>query len=285
MAPVFPLRIALFTTVAMIAFAANSLLCRMALAPQAIDAASFTSIRLGSGALMLWLIVALTRRRARPPAGDWRAASMLFGYAILFSFAYGSLGAGTGALILFGAVQVTMFVRGLAGGEHFSALAWCGLALAAGGLVYLVLPGVTAPPLAGSLMMAGAGLAWGVYSLCGRGVPDPLRATAGNFLLAVPLALGTSALFAGSAHAAAPGVVLALASGMLASGLGYVVWYAALRGLSATTAATVQLSVPAIAAAAAVPLLAEPLTPRLLAAATATLGGIGLVIAQRRRAR
>jgi len=280
-----PFRIALFTAVAMVAFAANSLLCRMALAPGTIDAASFTSIRLASGALMLWLVASLARRRAHLPAGDWRAASMLFGYAILFSFAYNSLGAGTGALILFGAVQVTMFTRGLAAGEHFSVLAWCGLALAAGGLVYLVLPGVAAPPLVGALMMSGAGLAWGIYSLLGRGASDPLHASAGNFLLAVPLALAASALFTGSAHAEARGVALALGSGMLASGLGYVVWYAALRGLSATTAATVQLSVPAIAAAGGVPLLGEPLTPRLLVAAAATLGGIALVIAQRRRAR
>jgi len=281
MAPAFPLRIALLTTVAMIAFAANSLLCRMALAPQAIDAASFTSIRLASGAAMLWIIVRLAHGSGGP-RGDWRAAALLFAYAILFSFAYNSLGAGTGALILFGAVQSTMFARGLASGERFGAAAWAGLLLAASGLVYLVLPGVTAPPLAGAMLMAAAGVSWGFYSLLGRGAADPLRATAGNFVYAVPLALVTSMAFADSARATTAGILLALASGMLASGLGYVIWYAALRGLNATTAATVQLSVPVIAAAGGLPLLGEPLTLRLLIASAATLGGIVIVILQRR---
>ncbi len=270
------------TTLAMLAFAANSLLCRLALGAGAIDAASFGTIRVASGAAVLALIVA-GRTRGNPAAlGDWRSALMLFAYVALFSFAYLSLDAGTGALILFGAVQLTMFAVALYRGERFGAVAWVGLALAIGGLVYLVSPGLTAPPPGAALLMGGAGVAWGVYSLLGRGVPDPLGATGGNFLRAVPMVLAVSVLFAGNFHATAPGVWLAVASGAITSGLGYVVWYAALRGLAATSAATVQLSVPAIAAAGGVLLLDEALTPRLVIASAATLGGIAIVLTRRR---
>lgn len=270
------------TALAMLAFAANSILCRLALGEGTIDAASFGTIRVVSGAVVLALIVMW--RTGRHPAryGDWRSALMLFAYVALFSFAYLSLDAGTGALILFGAVQLTMFAVALYRGERFSPIAWAGLTLAIGGLVYLVSPGLTAPPPGAALLMAGAGVAWGVYSLLGRGVPDPLGATGGNFLRAVPLVLAVSVIFAGEFHASPVGFGLAVASGAVTSGLGYVIWYAALRGLEASSAATVQLSVPAIAALGGVLLLDEALTLRLVAASVATLGGIAIVLTRRR---
>jgi len=277
---------AALTAVAMLAFAANSLLCRLALQQAGIDPASFGSVRLVAGALTLGLVV---RLRAKPaPAAstraDWIAALMLFGYVAFFSFAYLSLSAGTGALILFGAVQLTMFGAGLrAGGERFGPLAWTGLALAVGGLVYLVSPGLAAPPLLGAMMMAAAGVAWGVYSLRGRGVADPLAATARNFTRAVPLALALSLACIAAFRVDARGIALAIASGALTSGLGYVVWYAALARLTPMRAATVQLSVPLLAAFGGVLFLSEAITPRLAAASVAILGGIALVLAQKSR--
>lgn len=269
------------TTVAMLAFAANSLLCRLALQQELIDPASFASIRLVAGAITLAAIVRLRSDRSAPGRADWLAAAMLFGYVAFFSFAYLTLPAGTGALILFGAVQVTMFSVGLRSGEMFRPIAWFGLALAVAGLIYLVLPGVAAPAPLGAAMMAIAGVAWGVYSLRGRGVTDPLAATAGNFVRAAPLALVLSLLLATNAHADAAGVALAIASGAVTSGIGYVIWYAALSRLSAIRAATVQLSVPLIAAFGGVVLLSEAITPRLLAASVAILGGIALVLSTR----
>lgn len=271
-----------FTAAAMLAFAANSLLCRLALAGGGIDPASFGAIRIAAGALALAIIVRVRAGRGAA-GGDWLSAAMLFAYVALFSFAYVGLSAGTGALILFGAVQLTMFGWAMRGGERFTPLAWCGLALAAGGLVCLVLPGVSAPPLAGAASMALAGAAWGVYSLRGRGAPDPLGATAGNFLRAAPLALVSWLPFMGGAHADASGIVLAVASGALTSGVGYALWYTALRGLTAMRAATVQLSVPLITAVGAVAFLAEPVTWRLALASAAILGGIALVLARRRK--
>jgi drug/metabolite transporter (DMT)-like permease len=271
------------TAVAMLAFAANSLLCRLALQRQGIDPASFGSIRLVSGAITLLLVVQL---RSRPPSAaqaDWLAAAMLFAYVAFFSFAYLSLSAGTGALILFGAVQLTMLGAGLGSGERFGPIAWLGFLLAAGGLVYLVLPGVAAPPLLGAVMMAVAGVAWGVYSLRGRDVAASGSATSRNFLRAVPLALALSVIFVARAHADATGIALAVASGALTSGLGYVVWYAALARLSAMQAATVQLSVPLLAAFGGVLLLSEAITPRLAAASVAILGGIAIVLSQKSR--
>jgi drug/metabolite transporter (DMT)-like permease len=268
----------------MLAFAANSLLCRLALARGGIDPASFGAVRVVSGAVALALIV---RWRAGAGActsagagGDWLSAAMLFGYVAFFSFAYVSLPAGTGALILFGAVQLAMFGWALRRGERFTVPAWCGLALAAVGLVYLVLPGVSAPPLVGAVCMALAGAAWGAYSLRGRARPDPLRATAGNFLRAAPMALVLWLPFAGLAHADGAGVVLAVVSGALTSGVGYALWYTALRELTAMRAATVQLSVPLITAFGAVLLLAEPVSLRLVVASVAILGGIALVLAR-----
>lgn len=272
------------TAAAMVAFAANSLLCRLALQQRGIDAASFGSIRLVSGAITLALIVRFKAQPSSSPGrADWLAAAMLFAYVAFFSFAYLSLSAGTGALILFGAVQLTMLGAGLGSGERFGPVAWLGFVLAAGGLVYLVLPGVAAPPLLGAVLMAVAGVAWGVYSLRGRGVADPLAATARNFTRAVPMALALSAVFVARAHADAAGIALAVASGALTSGLGYVVWYAALARLSAMQAATVQLSVPLLAAFGGVLLLSEGITPRLAAASVAILGGIAIVLSQKSR--
>ncbi len=264
------------TALAMIAFAANSLLCRMALGDGAIDAPGFTLLRLASGALVLWLL--LVRR------GEWRlrpnpkAALFLFAYAAAFSFAYLQLDAGIGALILFGAVQLTMVTAGLLAGEPSPPLTWIGLALSSGGLVYLVSPGLTAPPLSGALLMGIAGIAWGFYSLSGRGVADPLRSTAGNFLGAVPLGLLLALPFLGELHLSPAGVGLAIASGALASALGYVIWYAALPGLGASAAASVQLSVPVLAAVGGVLWLGERFTWRLTFASALILGGIALVL-------
>ena len=275
-----------FTVLAMLAFAANSLLCRLALQQQSIDAASFGSVRLLSGALVLWAIVRWRADPAINPRSDWLAATMLWVYVAAFSFAYITLPAGSGALILFGAVQLTMFTAGLATGERFTLLAWGGFVLAVGGLLYLVSPGLAAPPLLGTLLMAAAGIAWGVYSLRGRGAGDPVTATAGNFMRAAPLALMVSALsfaFVGAPHANASGVTLAIASGAITSGLGYVIWYAALPQLTSLRAATVQLSVPPLAALGGVVLLSEALSMRLILASAAILGGIALVLASRAR--
>ncbi len=269
------------TAIAMLAFAANSLLCRLALGQGLIDAASFATVRVVAGAVTLGLIL-LPRWRARGRrAPDWRAAVMLFLYMAGFSFAYATLSAGTGALILFSAVQLTMFVVALRGGEHFPVLSWLGLAIAVAGLVYLVSPGLTAPDPLGAALMTVAGVAWGVYSLQGRGAADPLESTANNFICAVPMVIAVSLLFINEFRVSAAGLALAVTSGAVTSGLGYVAWYAALRGLPRTRAATVQLSVPVIAAVGGVALLAEPITVRLLIASAATLGGVWIVLAQR----
>jgi len=265
----------------MLAFAANSLLCRLALGQELIDAASFATVRVVSGAAVLTLMM-LPRWRVRGRASaDWRSVAALFTYMALFSFAYLSLSTGTGALILFGAVQLTMFIAALRGGEQFALLSWAGLILAVGGLVYLVSPGLTAPDPTGAILMAIAGIAWGFYSLLGRDVSDSLEATANNFIYSVPLVIVVSLLFMGEFHGSLNGLLLAAVSGAITSALGYVIWYSALRGLTATRAATVQLSVPAIAAFGGVLLLSEQLTLRLVLASVATLGGVWIVLIQR----
>ena len=272
------------TAVAMVAFAANSVLCRLALGAGLIDAASFATVRTISGAVLLAAILLLRQKKvaARP---DWRSVVALYLYMVFFAFAYLSLSAGTGALILFGAVQLTMFTVALRSGEHFPLVSWAGLALAIAGLVYLVSPGLTAPDPLGAALMTIAGISWGAYSLVGRSAKDPVEATAHNFLYAVPLVVATSLVFIGDLAVTAAGAAYAVVSGAVASGVGYVIWYTALRGLTGTGAATVQLSVPVIAAIGGVILLSETVTLRLVVASAATLGGVALVLAQRNRSR
>lgn len=270
------------TGVAMLAFAGNSLLCRLALQHSGIDPASFTTVRLTSGAVVLW---ALVRWRGQRPAGDWGSAAALFVYAAAFSFAYLSLSAGTGALLLFGAVQATMLGWGLWRGQRLGRGQTAGLVLALGGLVALLLPGVTAPPAGGALLMTAAGVAWGVYSLRGRGAGDPTAVTAGNFVRAGALAVPLGLAGLPGATLDPTGLLWALCSGAVTSGLGYAIWYAALKGLQPTSSASVQLSVPVLTALGGVVLLSEPVTLRLALCSLAILGGIAWVIAGQRRDR
>ena len=262
----------------MLPLAANSWFCRAALRDTAIDAASFTSIRLMAGALTLWLLVKLSRNE-RSGAGNWPSAFALFAYAALFSFAYLSLTAATGALLLFGAVQATMIGLGLWAGERLDAVQGLGVALAFGGLVGLLMPGLSAPPLAGALLMIGAGVSWGIYSVRGKSLGNPTRVTAGNFIRTVPITIVLSLLMMKNFSMDSAGFWYAVASGALTSALGYVLWYTVLPMIKAATAATVQLSVPVIVAVGGVLLLGEPITLRLVLASAAVLGGIWLVIA------
>ena len=269
-------------TLAMLAFAGNSLLCRLALKHTAIDAASFTTLRLVAGAGTLWLVVRL--RSAQQGEGNWLSGLALFAYAAGFSLAYVSLSAATGALLLFGAVQATMIGHGIWTGDRPGPLQLTGLLLALAGLISLLLPGLSAPPLQGSLLMVVAGCAWGVYSLRARGSGDPTRVTAGNFLLACPFAAVLSLATLNDMSLDAGGVACALASGALTSGIGYALWYAALPHLKAIHAGTVQLSVPPLAALGGVLVLGEPLTLRLTLASAAIIGGIALVLQDKARA-
>ena len=273
-------RIISLTLLAMLAFAGNSLLCRAALKHTSIDAASFTVIRLISGAVMLWLVVRI-RHGVNTSPSNWLSAIALFIYAAGFSFAYMSLPAGSGALLLFGAVQATMIGHGIWSGERLNKPQLVGLMLAFGGLVGLLLPGLSAPPLYGSILMLGAGVAWGVYSLRGKGAGDPIKVTAGNFLRAVPIAIALSLLMVNSISVDYAGFWYAVSSGALASGIGYAIWYTVLPALKATNAATVQLSVPVIAALGGIVFLGEHITLRLVLASVATLGGIALVILEK----
>ena len=270
---------------ALLCFAANSILARFALRTGQIDAASFTAIRLAAGALALVLLLGARRRPPSPPSGRWTGALLLFLYAAPFSFAYLSLPAGTGALILFGAVQLTMIGSGLRAGERPHAREWLGLSAALAGLLYLNLPGVSAPAPLGAALMAVAGVAWGLYSLRGRSAVAPLAQTAESFLLATPLGMVLAGIALPHAHLSVPGVLAAIGSGAVASGGGYAAWYAVLPRLSATRAGTIQLAVPVLAALAGVGLLGEQLTPRLALSAAGILGGIGLAISARRAPR
>lgn len=271
------LRIAICTVLALIAFAGNSLLCRAALAHTRIDAASFTTVRLLSGAVVLCCLVSL-RGAARTGRGNWLSALALFAYAAGFSFSYLHLTAAVGALLLFGAVQTTMIGHGIWSGERMRWRQIVGLVLACGGLVGLLLPGLSAPPLTGALLMLGAGAAWGIYSLRGKGGGDSLKVTAGNFTRTVPMALVLSLLLAARASLDPAGLGYAFLSGAVTSGMGYAIWYTALPSLRSTTAATVQLSVPILAAVGGIFFLGESLTLRLLAASVAIIGGIALVV-------
>ncbi len=273
------MRVFILTLLAMIAFAGNSLICRLALTQTTIDAASFTFIRILSGAVALSLVVTI-RERTSPKAGSWASALALFVYAAAFSFAYLSLSAGTGALLLFGAVQATMILWGVRKGERMRTRQWLGLALAVGGLVALLFPGLSAPPINGALLMLCAGIAWGFYSLRGKGAGNPVTTTAGNFLRAVVFATVLSIALLPWARLDRAGVGYAMLSGAIASGVGYVIWYSALPGLKAASAATVQLSVPVLAAAGGILFLGESITLRFCLASIAVLGGIALVVTE-----
>lgn len=266
----------------MIAFASNSLLCRAALKHTGIDAATFTCVRVLSGAIILWLIAGIRGGAIWNAAGTWASGLALFVYAATFSFAYNTLSAGTGALLLFGAVQATMIFWGLRKGEQLDAIQIAGLIVALVGLVVLVFPGLSAPPLFGAVLMLSAGVAWGIYSLRGKGGENPIRATAGNFLRAVPFAALVSLSLLPSARLDYMGILYAVVSGAITSGLGYVIWYSALPALRATSAATVQLSVPVLTATGGILLLGEPITLRYIFASIAVLSGIALVAIKRR---
>jgi drug/metabolite transporter (DMT)-like permease len=276
---------AFLTAIAMLAFAANSVLARLAFATAGAEPMSYTGIRLAAGAATLAIILMLRRDGAVAIAGSWRGAAALFGYAILFSIAYIMLGAGTGALILFASVQIGILGWAVLRGDRPGLLEWLGLAIAFGGLVYLVSPGLVAPDPLGTLLMVGAGLCWAGYTLIGRGSREPLRDTAGNFIRCAPVALALILAGALSRTIEPLAAAYALASGALASGVGYAIWYAVLPALTRTRAAIVQLTVPAIAAAGGVVLIGEPLRIRLLLASLAIIGGVAtaLVSADRRR--
>ena len=268
-----------FTAFALVAFAFNSILCRLALGASAIDAASFTLVRLASGAIALFLISRLFgSENSNERRGSWVSALFLFAYAVCFSFAYISLTTGTGALILFGFVQATMICAALFKGERPKILEWLGLIFAAGGLIYLVFPGLTAPPLASSALMATAGISWGFYTLRGKASANPLADTTGNFLRAVPMIVFVWLFFLAQIHLSQKGIFLAVLSGAIASGIGYSVWYSVLKFHTATRAAILQLAVPALAAIGGVIFLAETISLRLVSATVLILGGIALAI-------
>jgi drug/metabolite transporter (DMT)-like permease len=274
--------IGLLTFFTLLAFAGNSLLCRMALGNDLIDPTTFTALRLASGALILVPVSQLLTKKPpiRREEGSWASGLALFAYAITFSLAYVSLDTGMGALILFGSVQVTMICAGLKSGERPHPLQWMGLAAALGGLVYLVLPGIKAPDPIGSFLMLVSGLAWGVYSIRGKGVTTPIPSTAGNFMRSVPMAVvaGATALIVTHPYARQTGVALALVSGTVTSGFGYVLWYKVLKSLTTTQAAVVQLLVPVLAAFGGVILLAEQLSVRLLISGALILGGVAMAV-------
>lgn len=274
-------RTAFLTAVTMIAFAANSILCRLALNEPHIDPSSYTVVRTLSGALMLYIILLMRSGRIRPFSASWPGTAALFVYIEFLSFAYVSLETGAGALILFGAVQLSMFAFALWYGERLSPISWFGLVLAILGLVFLLSPGLTAPDFTGAILMAISGAAWGVYSLIGRGAGNPLEATASNFIYTAPLVLLTGVIFLADFNMSLYGAFLAALSGAIASGCGYAIWYAALAGLTSSQAAIVQLSVPVIAAFSGTLFLSEAVTWRLLIASAMTLGGVAIVLSER----
>ena len=273
------LKTAIFTLLALIAFAANSVLCRLALGEDTIDASSFTVIRLLSGAAVLFVLTQLTTRKTASDAkGSWSASLMLFLYAITFSYAYITLETGTGALILFASVQISMILLSVVAGNRLHVAEWSGIAISCIGFVYLVLPAVKTPSLTGFVLMTTAGIAWGVYSLKGRGTQSPLFDTAYNFIRTIPFLLILSIFMLYNAQLTTRGILLAVMSGAIASGIGYAIWYRALTGLSATQAAVVQLLVPVIAAFGGVLFVSEPITLRLVISAIMILGGISIVV-------
>jgi drug/metabolite transporter (DMT)-like permease len=263
------------TLIAMLAFAGNSILCRLALMSGSIDPAMFTAIRLLSGALALALILAATRRQPVGMArGSWHAGTMLFLYAVCFSYAYVSLGAATGALILFGFVQASMIFLALYRGDRPLGIEMIGWLFAAGGLLSLLLPGARSPSPAAALMMAVAGIAWGIYSILGKKEADALAATSANFLRSLVFVIPLVMFAIARNTLSVEGILLATASGALTSGVGYVIWYRALKHLTSLQAALVQLSVPAITAIGGAVLLAEALTLPVVMAGAAIVGGV-----------
>jgi drug/metabolite transporter (DMT)-like permease len=276
-------RSVLYTATALCAFAGNSLLTRLALERTTIDALTFASVRLAAGAAMLVVVTAVRRPGAFRISGSWLSAAMLFLYTLPFSFAYVSLTAGTGALILVGSVQVTMMLTALMRGERPDTYQWLGLSLALAGLVYLVLPGLAAPSLIGSVSMVLAGIAWGFYSLLGRNVSSPLEQTTSNFVRALVLLAIAGVMARPHLHADPSGILLGLACGAVTSGLGYVFWYAAVKDLTAARAAVVQLPAPILAGAGGVLFLGETISRRLVLSAIVVLGGIALALIGRQQ--
>ncbi len=315
-----PWKILALTAIAMLAFAGNSLLCRLALRNTAIDPVTFTSIRIVAGAIMLAMIVAI-RDRKYAGLGSWSCAVPLFAYAICFSLAYVSLPAGIGALLLFGAVQVTMIGYGFFTGDRFRWQQWIGILIAIAGLVSLVAPSwlsfsnstLVVNPMGadqvlsqdaqaqidlaeptdelldkmtfaiGSSLMLIAGVSWGIYSLMAKGVGDPTVVTARNFLRAVPLVIFCSIVLGGRASLDLNGVIYAITSGAITSGIGYTIWYMAVRSLEPTIAATVQLSVPVLAGIAGYLFLGEQINLRQFVASCAVMGGVAIVIINKKQ--
>lgn len=276
------LKLTFLTCLALVAFAANSVLCRLALGNASIDAASFTAVRLVAAALTLLLVLALREQAFRPSvwarSGSIKGAGYLFVYAASFSLAYVQLDTATGALILFGTVQLTMILVGLLQGQKLNAPEAVGLAVAFSGFVYLILPGLTTPSAVGFVLMMMAGIAWGFYTLNGRGSVTPVLDTSANFIRTLPLAVVLLLVFAQDIQITAAGFWLAVGSGAFASGIGYSLWYAALPALTAIQAGVFQLTVPLIAALGGIVFVGESLTVRLVLAGMLLLGGIGLVL-------
>ncbi len=269
----------IYTTLALVAFAANSVICRLALKDAAIDPGLFTSIRLLSGAVVLIILVFLTKdKRDDASKGSWRSAAMLFMYAAAFSYAYVSLETGIGALIIFGVVQITMIASSLISGYRMNNLEWSGILLALAGFLYLLLPGASAPSLSGFILMALSGIGWGIYSLRGKNSKDPLADTAYNFLRSLPFLILLLYFLAQESNYSAKGILLALLSGIVTSGIGYTIWYAALKGLSSVQASVVQLLVPVLAAIGGILFIGELISLRLMVSSLMILGGILLLI-------
>jgi drug/metabolite transporter (DMT)-like permease len=286
-------RIAVLTALALIAFAANSILCRLALTETTIDPLAFVALRLGSGAVAMAFLLRL-RRRSLPVGidwqgqGSWLGAAALFGYALAFSLAYTAIPTGTGALLLFGTIQVALIVYGFAIGERLSWLQSLGFLCAIGGLVTLMLPSLGAPPMLFGGLMVLSGLSWAVYTLVGRRASHAMAATTGNFIRATPM--GLLVLLGWVVYSAMEtpltslgltdlgGVAAALLSGAVASGVGYMLWYSVLKELPVTQVATLQLSVPVIATFGGVVLLGETVSLVLIGASAAILLGIALVV-------
>jgi len=265
----------LLTALALLAFAANSVLCKLALGTTAIDAASFTMIRLLSGAFALILILKVQRKPiSTSKRKNWLSGVMLFLYAITFSYAYNSLDTGTGALILFGAVQITIIAHSIILGNKLHMLEWFGALISFTGFIYLMQPGVSSPSLVGFLLMSTAGIAWGIYTVRGQRSKSPLPDTTFNFLKTIPFIVILWIISSKNTHFTIEGVLLAIVSGGITSGIGYTIWYMAIRGLSSIQTAVVQLLVPVIAAFGGVLFISEIITLRLTISSLLILGGV-----------